>query len=298
MIFAPILLCMQVFSLILSLPATTTAIVGLHDPVTVPGEYGKCPSQADRQAAFQRISTNVSSILMDFANNISEVPNCGEGMWHQVINLDMTDPSQQCPSTWIQLQNNDIRVCAGDDVGNSRAICESAFYPAGRQYRKVCGRATGYQIGGVAGFGWTAVHALNASYVYGLSITYGAPHTHIWTFAAGISEQARYAGSGWECPCNSPGHPIAVPSFVGNNYFCESGSPTTYTSNHWYTHDRLWDGEQCADEGTCCNGQDFSPPWFSVVLPTLTSDDIEARICKPSSPGENIVIEKLEIYIQ
>ena len=63
-----------------------------------------------------------------------------------------------------------------------------------------------------------------------------------------------------------------------------------------FTSDRLWDGEQC--EGTCCSGTRF-PLWFSVQLPTLTSDRIEVRICADeSTSNEDVLIELLEIFVQ
>ena len=64
-----------------------------------------------------------------------------------------------------------------------------------------------------------------------------------------------------------------------------------------YTDDKLWDGEQCSSEGTCCT--DKSPPWFNIDIPTPTSDDIEVRICGNENLGnENTPIELLEIYVQ
>jgi hypothetical protein len=63
-----------------------------------------------------------------------------------------------------------------------------------------------------------------------------------------------------------------------------------------YTNDRLWDGDQC--EGTCCSGGK-SPPWFSVQLPTLTTDRIEVRICSDQpTTDEDVLVELLEIYVQ
>ena len=62
---------------------------------------------------------------------------------------------------------------------------------------------------------------IDQSYVSGLSITYSNnPRKHIWTFASGFSERYDIA---WNCPCSIyPGND--PPSFVGNNYYCESGS--------------------------------------------------------------------------
>ena len=119
-----------------------------------------------------------------------------------------------------------------------------------------------------------------------------------WTFAAGASE-ARVANHSTNCPCANPAaNTIPPPSFVGDDYFCESGNPGDGLGSGGvvFGDDPVWDGEQC--EGECCsNGK--SPPWFSVTLPNPTSDDIEIRICADEgTQNENTPIQLLEIYIQ
>ena len=65
----------------------------------------------------------------------------------------------------------------------------------------------------------------------------------------------------------------------------------------FFVIDKLWDGQQCDHEGTCCTTK--SPPWFSVELPNPTNDDIEVRICgDEGTDNEDTPIELLEIYIQ
>ena len=65
-----------------------------------------------------------------------------------------------------------------------------------------------------------------------------------------------------------------------------------------FPNDKLWDGEQCSHEGTCCTGAN-TPPWFSVSLRSPTNDDIEVRIMgTESTTNEDTPIELLEIYVQ
>ena len=78
---------------------------------------------------------------------------------------------------------------------------------------------------------------------------------------------------------------IGSPSFVGENYYCESGN----------LDDKLWDGQMC--EGSCCTGTK-SPPWFSVQFPAPTNDMMEVRICgNESTDNEDNPIELIELYI-
>ena len=222
--------------------------------------------------------------------------NCGPGQWYRVAHLNMSDPSQQCPSAWREYNNNGVRACGRLDT--SVGDCQAASYPTNHRYSRVCGRAIDYQIGSPDAFGNHAIsQPLDSYYVYGVSITHGTPRNHIWTYAAGLSEGG-YGTQSVNCPCSKPTHfgNALPPSFVGDNYYCESGNPaSTWTYYQLYGSDPLWDGEQY--EGECCsNGK--SPPWFSVELPNPITDDIEVRICRGREPGDDSPIQVLELYIQ
>ena len=85
------------------------------------------------------------------------------------------------------------------------------------------------------------------------------------------------------CPCDTAA-PNVVPSFVGNDYFCESGIHSEWNFDYiLYSNDVLWDGQGCTSTSTCC--QFNSPPWFTKNLPTRTTDDIELRICVEHTPS-------------
>ena len=263
------------------------------NPVIIPknDNIETCPLQEKRDLAIQGIGASVQAAIMkDFGNSLS----CGSGLWHRVAHLNMSDPAQRCPSAWTENSTNGVRTCGRPP--SSYGSCLSTFYPTGRQYSRVCGRAIGYQYGSTDAFSYQAVATIDSYYVYGVSVTHGLPRNHIWTLAAGLTEGG-HTGN-YNCPCSNPGRPnnVLPPSFVGNNYYCESGNPTnTYMGNHLYSDDPLWDGEQC--EGQCCsNGK--SPPWFSVELPNPTTDDIEVRICIPQPSYDDVKIQLLELYIQ
>ena len=134
-------------------------------------------------------------------------------------------------------------------------------------------------------------------YVNGISVTYGAhPRRHIWTFAAGVSEglmNSYYPLA--DCPCVHT-HAYPSPSFIGNDFYCESGNPDWIWTDMLYSDDPLWDGEKC--EGLCCSGGK-SPPWFSVALSSFTTDDIEVRVCGDQSVSdEDNPVALMELYVQ
>ena len=265
-------------------------------PTTIQGDGSRsCPTEQVRATVLQSISRNVTNILSVDQEDSS---NCGPGQWYRVTYLNMQDPTQTCPSTWRQYNANGVRACGRIVTG-----CYSEYYPSnGRRYSRVCGRVIGYQIGSTDVF-LNQQRSIDTDYVDGVSITHGSsPRTHIWTYAAGGSDNLVSGQEVFSCPCLVVGSsftPQTPPSFVDNNYYCESGNPTSTFGNSGslvYTSDPIWDGQQC--EGRCCR-DGRNPPWFSVVLPSPTTDSIEVRICgTDSTSNEDTPIELLELYIQ
>ena len=104
------------------------------------------------------------------------------------------------------------------------------FSTNGFSYNYVCGKVLGYQKGTPAAFqiDLNRVPSLENLYVDGLSLTHGAPGSrqHIWTFAVALYEQDSSYNSLYNCECTNINYnwPYEVPSFVGNNYFCETGN--------------------------------------------------------------------------
>ena len=170
------------------------------------------------------------------------------------------------------------RVCGRR---SSSASCEGLNYTTGSvQYNHVCGRIIGYQIGSVDSFRHSS-QSIDTYYVEGVSVTHGSPRQHIWTFAAGLDEQRPM----YACPCVN-GSTVTVPSFVGQNYFCESGL-TSWPQNYgvfYQNGDPLWDGQGCGPTSSCCTFN--SPPWFNVTLSAPTTDYIEVRICASEGIGD------------
>ena len=187
------------------------------------GTTRNCPPQERRDAIFQQITASLQNIL---SNSFLEM--CGPGEWYRVARLHMSDASQQCPSAWREYNTSGVRACGIRTPGTRIQTCIATSYPTSHQYSRVCGRAIGYQIGSPDAFDHQATAQLDSYYVYGVSITHGAtPRNHIWTYAAGLSEGGS-SGQSSNCPCSNPSHHSNVypPSFVGDNYYCESGNPT------------------------------------------------------------------------
>ena len=99
------------------------------------------------------------------------------------------------------------------------------------------------------------------------------------------------------CPCVNALNTSTVPVFVGDNYFCESGNPTSVnTLDRVFTDDLLWDGDGCGPTTSCCKKN--NPPLFCTTLPQATTDDIEVRIClDEATNNENVIISLVDIHV-
>ena len=137
--------------------------------------------------------------------------------------------------------------------------------------------------------------SIDSVYAEGVSVTHGFPRQHIWTFAAGIDEQI---GGLRTCPCvNGSTNGNHIPSFVGQNYFCETGiTQNPKTNTFWPNGDPLWDGQGCGPTSSCCTFN--SPPWFNVQLPNATTDYIEVRLCGDGIQYEDSPIQLMELYVR
>ena len=64
---------------------------------------------------------------------------------------------------------------------------------------------------------------IDHNYVDGVSITYGNnPRKHVWTLGVGnVTDDT--SPNQYNCACNTGNTETTVPSFVGSNYYCESG---------------------------------------------------------------------------
>ena len=240
------------------------------------------------------------------ANNTATYPvycNMGElcgsgGGWTRLAYLDMTDATENCPSGFRPCQSGGVRACGR--TKSSVGSCVSVQFPSnGISYSQVCGRVVGYQ-GGSTDANPHVENGLDSYYVDGVSITRGSPRQHVWTLMAGLHEAAIHNHGHFNCPCSQNGSQQPVLSFIGNDYFCESGNPDG--ANTWkstlYASDPLWDGKGCGSlEGNCCNATGL--PWFNKVLNTTTTDYLELRVCgDEGTANEDAPVSFYELYVK
>ncbi len=179
-----------------------------------------------------------------------------------------------------------LRTC-----GRPAAGCVSTTFPVnGVQYSRVCGRIVAYQYGSPSVF----LSITTNNPINGIILTHGESlRRHIWSFVNGASETYTTPE---RCPCS--GGSGTVPSFIGQDYFCDTAvRGSTVNDGTLYPDDPLWDGQGCGSTSTCCEFN--NPPWFCKQLPQPTTDDIELRLCENSGPtADDSPFEIVEIYVQ
>ena len=260
------------------------------------------PQVISRSCSAINISAQNEIILKMLTNSYIDRPcSCGGPEWTRAVFLNMSDPSQSCPSNWTPV-NSPIRGCGRTTSDHSE--CDSVYYSVGGRYSRVCGRIVAYQKGGAGGF-YHAIHSnqgLEGAYLDGISLTHGVQGSrqHIWSFIGTYYDQGTPYHTDISCPCtNTAVHwPHQIPSFMNNNYFCDTGNPGPGIDfARYYTDDPLWDGQGCGGNSICCEFN--TPPWFCASLPQPTNDNLELRNCyADASVHEDKIITLIEIYVK
>ena len=214
------------------------------------------------------------------------------GGWMRVAYLNMTDSNEKCPDGFSLYSESGVQAC-GRPV-SSGGSCVGITFPSGNiEYSQVCGKVIGYQVGWPDGAHFSNNENIDSNYVDGILLTHGNPHSHIWTFIVGSLENNKKS----HCPCASI-EPSNPPSFVGNDYYCESGCPNYPVVGKFYANDPLWDGHQCGSiETACC--QRTGIPWFYKKFNYSTTDNIKKRIClDEATSDEDCAVGHYEIYVK
>ena len=257
--------------------------------------YNNNPKTGDK-SGYYRINekqwTYCNMTMVSIGDFISTCAGVGGG-WRKIASIHI-NAEDDCPGEWRKATQSGVSFCRL--ASENYHTCSSAsFSTKGISYNRVCGRARGYQKGDTLAFyGLQPAYdkTIDESYVSGLSITYSSnPRHHIWTFASGRGERN---GNPYNCPCAVYGG-YSPSSFVGNDYYCESGSVDRPNHDTYFFNDPLWDGAGCVDN--CCD--DITQPWFYRQLNETTQDDIEARICTHGAfSSRSTLVDQLELYIQ
>ena len=230
---------------------------------------------------------------------------CGGSGWKKVADLDMARLTDTCPTGWTETGYSKRTCGRTTTTANS---CDQTFITATdaelSSYSRVCGRIEAYVFGGPDGFdGYRqdTSRTLSENFMDGVTLYYGNPPAHIWTFVAGVSESPESQQQPPRfCPCDRPDAAAHVAPYIEQDYFCESRNDPYPVSGserlRFYADDKLWDGENCLETSNCC--EQNRPPYFVKTLDGPTSEDIVASLClKNVARGSNIAVEIMEIYV-
>ena len=186
---------------------------------------------------------------------------------------------RRCPNgQFRRITKRGLRLCR---INSNRAGCATASYSShGIKYSTICGYARGYQKGRTWAFDIYR-SCMFESYLDGVGIIrynkYTRKEKHIWSYASGRNEKSQDSSA---CPCNKGASKKSEPpSFVGNDYYCESGTSINYPGvGRFYSQDPLWDGKGFNNlEGPCRKDM---MPYFKRTYDSATTDSILVKLCR------------------
>ena len=259
--------------LVVLLPAV---VVLAQDPIRISPVVinettpGTCPSGIDTATVNSRV----------LVEQLFDTAPCGGLGWTQIASIDMADVAQQCPPPFV-VTDSPGRSCQPRDGTN----CPGVTFPGpGAPYTRVCGRIYGYGIRTPDAF-HAGAPTIDGPYLDGISLTYGSPRQHIWSFAVGHGDS--FGTQNIRCPCGNSDRNVAPlpPSFVGSNYFCDNLN----------NGGELWDAMGCTND--CCTFND--PPEISVTLAAPTTASVEMRVCHNQAfADETVHFNLVQLYVQ
>ncbi len=229
---------------------------------------------------------------------------CGEGVWMRIGYFDtggnLTGGNlTECPEPLEHFAVNERWYCRRTAIQGCTSVHFSAL---GKDYTAVCGMVEGYQYGHMDAFQHlTPSKTPDELYAEGISITHGSsPRRHLWTYVVGLNANPE-SYQNYQCPCTVLGTTSNVPTFLNDDYYCDSGNPSrnSWISGHLYP-DRLWDnsGPSCVSGSTCCDNP--NQPWFKKNLTQPANEDVEMRWCANESPVsyEATATTRVELYVR
>ena len=244
---------------------------------------------------FEEFYNNITSLLHQYNSSLLQISSSPEVIadkihrerWLKVVEFDMTIASTQCPVNFSLSTVDGMHICTS--TSHSSGCFSTFFTTKGMAYSNFFGRIRD-QYGRTNSFQpYRRGNAtIDEPYVDGISLTYGQPRRHIWTFAADRNQEEAY------CTCSD--HEVnRIPEFVGKDYFCDTGVQFNESSSLAISNP-LWDGIGCNPTYTCCLYN--QPPWFYKNLPQPTSEPIELRVCRDQDKtNEDIAIEAVYVYV-
>ena len=224
---------------------------------------------------------------------------CGDGVWMRIGYFDtrQSHAIAGCPDPLMRLVVGGNSYC----LRQTTKGCDSMFFATfGGNYSEVCGMIMAKQYGHINAF-WNAPSNATAddTYAEGILITRGSPRQHVWTYVvADVANPPVEYTQADMCPCTGHASAPQPPSFVGNDYYCDSGNDGDGIAISSQLYNKtLWNSEGpiCSASATCCENPD--QPWFKKKLDAPVGDNIEFRWCG-NQGSEGTPTERVELYIR
>ena len=71
----------------------------------------------------EKLEIAIQGLRDDVISRLIIQPQCGEGIWHRLVSINMSSADNQCPDGWVEENEGGVRACGRRTV---RANCKSA----------------------------------------------------------------------------------------------------------------------------------------------------------------------------
>ena len=179
-----------------------------------------------------------------------------------MINVDKSK-GDNCSSGTKTLSVDDGEYCGNGNNDDGKPGCSSTNMNVnGIPYVQICGKILAYQYVSTDAYEYydkgtplrNADTTIDGAYVDDISLTYDKPRKHIWIFAGGLDEYTHIHPQ-FKCPCTKKAldaGAVSAPSFVGDDYVCETGIRSEHWDLEFHPDDPLWNGKGCENFDYCC----------------------------------------------
>ena len=198
--------------------------------------------------------------------------------WMRALDMDMSRHHASCPNGLWQV-DRPCKACGYNDENETGGCNSVTFSTHGVPYKRICGMASGYGHHIHLPDSSTTLtdcpscgKDIDTAYLNGISITYGTPRNHVWSYAAVWTR-------------DNPSRP----EFINEDYHCCGAGGSGRLREDVQ-------GTPCDEvESSCCRHPGL--PWFCKELSEPTTADIEVRLCR-NQEHNSVFVDKIKIYLQ
>jgi hypothetical protein len=119
---------------------------------TITASGGDTPNSCPSQEVLETFTKSIRNSTIATLSLTGEIPQCGDGIWYQVVAINMSSADSQCPGAWVEENEGGVRACGRGSVGPN---CQSVLLNT----EQVLKYSHTWEITGTVSLGLQMVHS-------------------------------------------------------------------------------------------------------------------------------------------